>query len=191
MLAYAVGLGLLSHPRSERPAPGREALAPAHDWTTSARATALNTVPTRTEIAAAAQPAEQLVRQWLDTVEGGAPDRAAAIWNLGSAAKEMALPALRGVARTGSMEERDIALAALGMLARVQGDDDGSIRAALRDTIYHGDDDDVLFTARATLDDVENQISQPAPYESQAGDGLIAPGAHSPDTQHYANLAPP
>jgi hypothetical protein len=91
----------------------------------------------------------------MSAAEGQGSGRAEAIWHLAIEPKEQSLPALREIVGNGSVEERGIALEALGMLAREQGDADGVIREVIRGVIYHGDDDDVLFTARATLDDVE------------------------------------
>jgi hypothetical protein len=97
------------------------------------------------------------VARWISAATGSdAAARAEAITALGNAPKAQALPVLRKVLEVGDPEvDRQLALSSLHALALDQGDTDGRIRKALRDAVYHGDDDSVGQGAQTILEDIE------------------------------------
>jgi hypothetical protein len=105
------------------------------------------------------------VAQLQADVTGNDPaKRTAAIAALASAPRSQALPALRRVLSAGETDaDRRLALISLHTLARNQGDADGGIREAIRDAIYHGDNEDVTSAAQAVLGDVENDLAAARP----------------------------
>jgi hypothetical protein len=107
-----------------------------------------------------------VVAQWIaDTQHANAATRAQAIASLARGPRADAIPALRRVLIGGEPGvDRPLALRALRELALSQGDADGQIRAAVREVIYHGDDQ-VPPAAQETLDAIEN--AQSAPSASQ------------------------
>jgi hypothetical protein len=132
--------------------------------------------PAREEHAAAANPASDAERasltavpgeaddvaRWIaDTTSGDAQKRAAAITALSGAPRSRALPVLRNVLLSGEPEvDRPLALRALRDLALHQGDADGAVRAAVREAIYHGDNETVAGAAQEVLDVVEESEMQ-------------------------------
>ena len=62
---------------------------------------------------------------------------------------------MRQVLSNGASEDRPLALRSLQELALEQGDADGAVRAAIREVIYHGDDETLMAAAQDTLDVVE------------------------------------
>jgi hypothetical protein len=106
--------------------------------------------------------APQTVVRWIAEATGhDAPKRAAAITALGKAPKLQALPVLERVVNAGESEEdRQLALASLRTLAQDQGDADGSIRKAVRDAIYHGDNEVVTREAQNTLGEIESSLAK-------------------------------
>lgn len=163
MSLAAMGCAWLSPEACGKPMLALDRPGPARSSMPSVRPVPQSTVDTAASAAvvAAPSPTSADISGWLAAARGtDAQARVDAIWNLGSAPRDVALPALRQAAREGSAEDRDVALEALVSLARSHGDDDDAIRTAVRETIYHGDDDDVLFTARATLDDIESVIAR-------------------------------
>jgi hypothetical protein len=107
------------------------------------------------DVAAPADPND--VARWIaDTTSGDPQRRAAAIEALGRAPRSEALPVLRNVLLSGEPAvDRPLALRALRDLALYQGDADGAVRAAVREVIYHGDEEAVAYAAQEALDIVE------------------------------------
>lgn len=104
-------------------------------------------------------PAPELVQKWLADANGGdARLRSEAIAGLARAPRHQALPALQWVLTNGEPSvDRPAALRSLRELALAQGDADGKIREGIRETLYHGDDQNptLMADAQATLDVVE------------------------------------
>ena len=86
----------------------------------------------------------------------GPPDgRLAAIQRLSQAPRNQALPLLKRVLLNGDpVSDRPAALRGLRDLAFAQGDGDQRIRDAMREVIYHGDDEAFAADAQATLDSI-------------------------------------
>lgn len=105
----------------------------------------------------AAPPTSTDVAQWIaDTDDADAARRAAAIDALAHAPREQALPVLRRLVTNGDpLTDRPRALNSLRELALDQGDGDGRIRQAIREVIYHGDDEAFASSAQDALDVVE------------------------------------
>src|SRR5204862_6278473 len=79
--------------------------------------------------------------------------RLAAIERLSQAPRDQALPLLRRVLLNGEPgTDRPAALRRLRELALAQGDGDQRIRDAMREVIYHGDDEAFAADAQETLD---------------------------------------
>ena len=99
----------------------------------------------------------QIVEQWIaDTASGDAAKRAAAIAALAEAPRAEALPVLGRILTDGEPQvDRPLALRSLRDLALNQGDDDGAIRDAVRQAIYHGDDLTRVDDAQEVLDIIE------------------------------------
>lgn len=88
-----------------------------------------------------------------DSVSGPASSRLAAIDRLSKAPRDQALPLLKRALLNGEPGvDRPAALQALRELALAQGDDDQRIRDAVREVIYHGDDETLAADAQETLD---------------------------------------
>jgi hypothetical protein len=103
-----------------------------------------------------APPATDQVTRWIeDTHSAHAAQRVAAIHALAQAPRDQALPVLRRLVTNGVLEERPQALNSLRELALAQGDADGAIRGAIREVIYHGDDESLMAGAQDALDVVE------------------------------------
>lgn len=104
--------------------------------------------------------APDMVAQWLaDAIGDDAKARAAAIAALATAPRAQAIPVLQKVLNSGDPQvDRSLALNSLRTLALQQGDADGSIRDALRQAIYHGDDEATTRDAQTVLDDVEGKL---------------------------------
>ena len=105
-----------------------------------------------------------VVARWIaDTQSTDARTRAAAIAALAEAPKLQAMPALKRVLEVGEPQvDRQIALHSLHVLALNDGDGDGAIRDVLRHALYHGDDEGVMQSAQAVLDDIEAELAQRA-----------------------------
>jgi len=112
-------------------------------------------VPSATIVAAAPTSAD--VARWIADADGGdAGRRAAAIRALAGAPKADALPVLRRILVNGEPQvDRPLALRSLRDLALEQGDDDGAIRDAVRQAIYHGDDLAPAGEAQEVLEIIE------------------------------------
>jgi len=139
--------------------------------TTSARA-AVPTPEPRDSSAAPAQvtdvapasltPTAETVSQWItDTMSGDAAKRATAIAALADAPKAQAVPALRRLLTDAEPQmDRPLALRSLRDLALNQGDADGTIREAVRNAIYHGDDQTKADDVQEVLDIIEESEHQ-------------------------------
>jgi hypothetical protein len=100
--------------------------------------------------------AEQVTRWIVDTGSTDANARSAAIAALARGPREQVLPVLRRVLLNGEPTvDRPLALRSLRDLALAQGDADSAIREALREVIYHGDDESFTANAQDALDAVE------------------------------------
>jgi hypothetical protein len=99
----------------------------------------------------------QDVARWIAESEGAdAGKRAAAIAALGGAPRADALPTLRRIIINGEpLVDRPLALRSLRDLALSQGDSDGAIRDAVREVIYHGDDQSPTADVQEVLDTIE------------------------------------
>jgi hypothetical protein len=92
----------------------------------------------------------------VDSMGGDAAKRADAIAALAEAPRAEALPVLRRILTDGEPQvDRPLALRSLRDLALNQGDDDGAIREAVRNSIYHGDDFTKTDDAQEVLDIIE------------------------------------
>jgi hypothetical protein len=88
-----------------------------------------------------------------DSMSGPASSRLAAIDRLSRAPRDQALPLLKRVLLNGEPGvDRPAALQALRELALSQGDGDQRIRDAVREAIYHGDDENLATDAQEVLD---------------------------------------
>jgi hypothetical protein len=143
-----------SIPQAVPPAP---VAAPADDF--NANTDAATHTFTRSDEPTSAPPLETsdpIARLIKDTESDDATVRAAAIAALAEAPKAQAMPALKRVLENGEPAvDRQIALRSLHSLALRDGDENGQIRDAMRDALYHGDDEGVTQTAQSLLEDVE------------------------------------
>jgi hypothetical protein len=105
----------------------------------------------------AAPPDAAQVQQWIaDTNNADAARRVVAIDALARAPRDQALPVLHRLVTNGDpVTDRPAALNSLRELALDQGDADGGIRQAIREVIYHGDDEALASSAQDALDVVE------------------------------------
>ena len=102
-------------------------------------------------------PSADTVSQWIaDTMSSDAAKRATAIAALAEAPKAQALPVLRRLLTDAEPQvDRPLALRSLRDLALNQGDTDGAIREAVRNAIYHGDDQTKTDDVQEVLDIIE------------------------------------
>jgi HEAT repeat protein len=106
-------------------------------------------------------PPDIVTRLTAETASADPQLRAKAISALAKAPKSEALPVLRDVLTNGEPSiDRPLALQALRDLALDQGDDDGAIRSAVREVIYHGDDDAFALSAQGALEIIEESEMQ-------------------------------
>jgi len=122
--------------------------------------------PRRTSAVAAATDVmaplgeEELARFARESVSGPAASRVAAIDALSRASRDQALPLLKRALLNGDPAvDRPAALQALRALALAQGDADQRIRDAMREVIYHGDDERFAADAQETLGTIEESES--------------------------------
>jgi hypothetical protein len=118
----------------------------------------IGTPVTRAEIPVTAPPAvtEDQVSKWIADVDStDAARRTVAIRALAHAPRAQALPVLRRLVLNADPAERPLALKSLRDLALEQGDADNGIRQAIRQVIYHGDDEQLAAGAQDALDAVE------------------------------------
>jgi hypothetical protein len=88
-----------------------------------------------------------------DSMSGPAASRVAAIDELSKAPRDQALPLLKRAMLNGDPAvDRPAALRGLRELALAQGDSDQRIRDAVREVIYHGDDESLAGEAQEALD---------------------------------------
>jgi HEAT repeat protein len=106
---------------------------------------------------ASSTPTAEAVSQWIaDTTSGDAAKRATAIAALAEAPKVQAVPVLRRLLTDAEPQvDRPLALRSLRDLALNQGDVDGTIRDAVRNAIYHGDDQTKMNDVQEVLDIIE------------------------------------
>ena len=106
---------------------------------------------------ASSTPTAETVSQWIaDTMSGDAAKRATAITALAEAPKAQAVPVLRRLLTDAEPQvDRPLALRSLRDLALNQGDADGAIRDAVRNAIYHGDDQTKADDVQEVLDIIE------------------------------------
>jgi hypothetical protein len=98
----------------------------------------------------------QVSQMIADSMGGDAGKRAEAIAGLANAPRAEAVPVLRRILTDGEPQvDRPLALRSLRDLALSQGDDDGAIRDAVRNSIYHGDDFTKTDDAQEVLDIIE------------------------------------
>lgn len=148
-------------------AAGREEAGDSASNATSASASAPaaastdNTAPASAVPVAATGPiaAATDTARWISEVNhANADTRAAAIRALADAPRAEALPVLQNVLMNGEPQvDRPLALQSLRELALGQGDQDGKVREAIREAIYHNDDQNptLLADAQDALDVVE------------------------------------
>jgi hypothetical protein len=117
-----------------------------------------------TSTSGAANPANEVpaatpenVAKWIaDAMGGDAGKRASAIAALAHAPRADAIPVLRRILTDGEPQvDRPLALRSLRELALTQGDADGAIRDAVRNAIYHGDDQTPTDDVQEVLDIIE------------------------------------
>jgi hypothetical protein len=122
----------------------------------SSRLSADEQAPIEATSFSALHPQEVVARMIAQIASGDAQLRAVAIGELAKAPKLAALPVLRDVLNGGEPGvDRPLALRALRDLALYQGDDDGAIRGAVREAIYHGDDEAFSLSAQEALEIIE------------------------------------
>jgi len=102
------------------------------------------------------------VTRWsADATGGDAGKRAAAITALAQAPVAQALPVLRRVLMNGEPSvDRPLALQSLRDLALNRGDPESAIRNAIREAIYHGDDQTMGADAQEALDVIEEGLAK-------------------------------
>ena len=128
----------------------------------------------QTAASASEVASEETVAQWAEDARGDdAKKRVAALTALANVPKAQAIPVLQAVLISGDREvDRPLALRTLRTLAERQGDEDGRIRDALRQAIYHGDDDASTQAAQETLGQVESGLAAPtAPNQGRRARG--------------------
>ena len=104
---------------------------------------------------------EDVTRWSADAAGGDAGKRAAAITALAQAPVAQALPVLRRVLMNGEPSvDRPLALQSLRDLALNRGDPESAIRNAIREAIYHGDDQTMGADAQEALDVIEEGLAK-------------------------------
>jgi hypothetical protein len=129
------------------------------------RSTLMPPLATALQPATAVPPAatdESIARWAADAFADDPQARAVALAALAHAPGTQAIPILERVLNVGSVEDRQLALNSLQTLAQQQGDDNGLVRAALRQAIYHSDSDTTSSAAQLSLDAVEHDLAASA-----------------------------
>ena len=123
----------------------------------SALRSSLSTPPAaEPERATQASTGRDVTKLIADTQSADAGTRAAAITALAEAPRAEALPVLGRILTDGEPQiDRPLALRSLRDLALNQGDDDGAVRDAVRQAIYHGDDFTKTDEVQEALDIIE------------------------------------
>jgi hypothetical protein len=136
------------------PPPGIRVTKESVPRTVTVTAPATSTAP---ETAAAAPVSTENAERWSREATGvDAGKRAAAITALAQAPVGQALPVLRRVLMNGEPTvDRPLALQSLRELALNRGDPESAIRNAIREAIYHGDDQTITADAQEALDVIE------------------------------------
>lgn len=121
---------------------------------------AANPAPVVSAPAAATPASAPDVERWILESNGAdAGKRAAAITALAQAPVSQALPVLRRVLMNGEPAiDRPLALRSLRDLALNHGDPESAIRNAIREAIYHGDDQTMTADAQEALDVIEESL---------------------------------
>jgi hypothetical protein len=127
----------------------------------AAHETSVATAPAAPAVAALSEA--ELARLAEESMAGPPAMRIAAIENLAHAPRDQALPLLKRVLLNGDPAvDRPAALQGLRELALAQGDADGHIRDAVREVIYHGDDEKLAADAQDALDVIaESELPMP------------------------------
>jgi hypothetical protein len=113
----------------------------------------LATAPIPTATLPIAMAGDELSALANDSMSGPAASRLAAIEKLSKAPRDQAVPLLKRALLNGDPGvDRPAALRGLRELALAQGDADQRIRDAVREVIYHGDDESLAVEAQDTLD---------------------------------------
>lgn len=153
-LVAAVGaVALVAWYRTNTPVqiPVTEATPTAHDSSAAPPVQVANSAPV------ASTPTAETVSRWIaDATGGDAAKRALAISALAEAPRAQAVPVLRRILTDGEPQvDRSLALRSLRDLALNQGDADGAVREAVRNAIYHGDDQMQMNEVQEALDIIE------------------------------------
>lgn len=157
LVAVIVGVGVWQF--SDDAAPAGAVLASA-----GAAAPALQPPAASTPVSAPANnpadavPVSDMARLSAQAHGADAQQRLQAIEALSRAPRDQALPALRGIATSGEPQiDKPAAVNALRELALGQGDQDGKIREAIREVLYHddGQNPQLPTVAQDALDVVE------------------------------------
>ena len=154
IIAAGIVAGFLLGGRDTAAASG-EIVAPTTSAAASAVAPVRSTQTTTAQVSAAAGPLAdaEIARLGEAAMSGPAASRLAAIEQLSQAPREQALPLLKRVLLNGDpATDRPAALQGLRELALAQGDGDQRIRDAVREVIYHGEDQKLASDAQETLD---------------------------------------
>jgi hypothetical protein len=159
----AIGIGAMHLRKDEQKQHEQRTVAPSR--ATSSERAMVRTLANEQQLMAdeaapadepAVLSADETARAITQTESGDATTRATGILALASAPKAEAVPTLRRVLEGGEPSvDRPLALRSLRDLALYQGDDDGTIRGVVRETIYHGDDDALIEGARLALEIIE------------------------------------
>jgi HEAT repeat protein len=140
-----------------RPASPVQTAAPQVGLVTPTRLEPRTTPKSVNNVMPASPPTAETVSQWIaETQSGDAAKRATAIAALAEAPKAQALPVLRHLLTDADPQiDRPLALRSLRDLALSQGDADGAVRDAVRNAIYHGDDQTKKDDVQEVLDIIE------------------------------------
>jgi hypothetical protein len=115
--------------------------------------------PSATQVAVNVATADEIARWTADATGADAARRARAITTLAQAPVAQALPVLRRVLMNGEpVTDRPLALQSLRDLALNRGDPNSAIRNAIREAIYHGDDQTMAADAQEALDVIEEGL---------------------------------
>lgn len=160
IIAFVLGAGVASAWHfSQQP---DAAAAPADVAPTPAAArTSRPAIPAATVAAPPAAPTSEQVTRWITDVDStDAARRTVAIRALAHAPRVQALPVLQRLVMNADPGDRPLALNSLRDLGLEQGDADNAVRQAIRQVIYHGDDEQLAAGAQEALDAVESAQGQ-------------------------------
>lgn len=157
----AAVLGYTHITRTDPVAPPRAVVSQAQDVQQPLRQ-AVPEVSTPAAVVQAAPPAEltlsEKLAKWIhETDDENAETRASAITALGTGPRPIVISTLRKVMEHGqTVPDRQLALQSLRKVALDQGDDDGAIRNAVRQVIYHASEQAMIGSARQVLNELES-----------------------------------